>query len=44
MCAAVGRLGEISRAECRAEVERRFTDSVITGEYERLYTSLVSTP
>jgi glycosyltransferase involved in cell wall biosynthesis len=42
MCVAVGRLGEISRRECRAEAERRFTDSVITDEYERLYTRLVS--
>lgn len=33
----VGRLGEINRRDCRAEAERRFSDSVIVGEYEALY-------
>ena len=41
MCAAVARLGELSRAECRAEAERRFSDRAITDEYERLYQQLV---
>jgi glycosyltransferase involved in cell wall biosynthesis len=40
MCAAVARLGELSRAECRAEAERRFSDRAITDEYERLYRRL----
>jgi hypothetical protein len=40
MCAAVARLGELSRAECRAEAERRFSDRAITDEYERLYQEL----
>ncbi|MBI3403202.1 MAG: glycosyltransferase [Acidobacteria bacterium] len=42
MCAAVARLGEISRAECRAEGERRFSDRAITDEYERLYQRLLA--
>lgn len=41
MCAAVARLGELSRAECRAEAERRFSDRAITQEYERLYERLL---
>jgi glycosyltransferase involved in cell wall biosynthesis len=40
MCAAVARLGELSRAECRAEAERRFSDRAITDEYEQLYRRL----
>lgn len=42
MCVAVGRLGEIKREDCRAEAERRFTDAVITNDYERLYRSLLA--
>ena len=41
MCAAVERLGELSRAECRAEAERRFSDRAITAEYEGLYQRLL---
>jgi glycosyltransferase involved in cell wall biosynthesis len=41
MAAAVGRLDEIDRAECRAEGERRFSDRAITDEYEALYRRLV---
>jgi glycosyltransferase involved in cell wall biosynthesis len=42
MCAAVGRLDEIRRIDCRAEAERRFSDSAIAGEYEALYRRLVN--
>jgi len=41
MCAAVSRLGGLSRAECRAEAERRFSDRAITQEYEGLYQRLL---
>jgi glycosyltransferase involved in cell wall biosynthesis len=41
MCAAVGRLGELRRADCRAEAERRFSDRAITDEYEQLYRRLL---
>jgi len=41
MCAAVGRLPEISRAACRAEAERRFSGRAITDEYESLYRRLI---
>jgi hypothetical protein len=41
MCAAVGRLGEVNRATCRAEGERRFSDRTITDDYERLYRALI---
>jgi glycosyltransferase involved in cell wall biosynthesis len=37
----VGRLGEIDRAHCRAEAERRFSDTVIVDAYERLYAGMV---
>lgn len=37
MVSAVRRLGEIDRAQCRTQAERRFSDSVIVDEYERLY-------
>ena len=42
MCAAVGRLDQIDRAECRAEAERRFSDRAIADEYESLYRRLVA--
>ena len=41
MCAAVGRLGELDRATCRSEAERRFSDRAITDDYERLYQRLI---
>jgi glycosyltransferase involved in cell wall biosynthesis len=41
MCDAVGRLGELRRADCRAEGERRFSDRAITDQYEHLYRRLV---
>ncbi len=42
ICGFIGRLGEIDRAYCRAEAERRFSDGVIVSAYERLYRSLLS--
>ena len=40
MVAAVGRLGEIDRAECRAEGERRFSTKAVVDDYEQLYERL----
>jgi len=37
LCAAVGRIKEISRKQCRATVEKRFSDKVIAGQYLDLY-------
>jgi glycosyltransferase involved in cell wall biosynthesis len=37
---AVNRLGEIDRARCRAEVERRFSARCMAQQYEQLYTRL----
>ncbi len=42
MCAVIGRLGEIDRARCRTEAERRFSDLAITDEYEALYRRLIA--
>jgi glycosyltransferase involved in cell wall biosynthesis len=42
MCAAIPRLGEINRADCRAEAERRFSDRAITDDYEALYRRLLT--
>lgn len=42
MVAAVGRLGEIDRGECRRVAEARFSDRVIVACYERLYMELVA--
>jgi glycosyltransferase involved in cell wall biosynthesis len=41
MAGYVARLGEIDRAYCRQEGERRFSDDAIVSEYERLYASLI---
>jgi glycosyltransferase involved in cell wall biosynthesis len=41
MVAAVGRLGEIDRARCRAEAERRFSPVAMAKAYERLYEQVV---
>jgi glycosyltransferase involved in cell wall biosynthesis len=41
MAACVQQLGDIRRAACRAEAERRFSDDAIVAEYERLYQELV---
>lgn len=42
MVALVRRLGDINRATCRAEAERRFSDGAIVDAYERLYEQLHS--
>ena len=42
MTALVSRLPEIDREAVRAEAERRFSDSAIAGEYERLYQQLAA--
>ena len=41
MVDAVGRIGEIDRARCRAEAERRFSPSTMAESYERVYARLV---
>jgi glycosyltransferase involved in cell wall biosynthesis len=41
MAALVRRLPEIDRHTCRAEAERRFSDTAIVGEYEALYRELL---
>jgi glycosyltransferase involved in cell wall biosynthesis len=41
MIALVPRIREIDRRECRAEAERRFSDTVIVGEYEKLYSKML---
>jgi glycosyltransferase involved in cell wall biosynthesis len=38
---AVGRIGELSRARCRAEAERRFAASAMADAYERVYARVV---
>jgi glycosyltransferase involved in cell wall biosynthesis len=40
MAALVGRLPQIDRTVVRAEAERRFSDTAVVGEYERLYQRL----
>ena len=42
MVAALGRIGEIDRARCRAEVERRFSPARMAEAYERVYADLTS--
>jgi glycosyltransferase involved in cell wall biosynthesis len=41
MVAAVGRLPEIDRCDCRRISEQKFSDRVIVEEYERLYRKLL---
>jgi glycosyltransferase involved in cell wall biosynthesis len=41
MVEAIGRLGELSRAECRAEAERRFSPAAMANGYERVYEQLL---
>lgn len=38
---AVGRLGEIDRAACRADAERRFSPGAMAEKYERVYRCLL---
>jgi glycosyltransferase involved in cell wall biosynthesis len=42
MADAVGSLGEIDRARCRAEGERRFSNERIVSDYEALYRELLA--
>ena len=39
---AVGHLGELDRARCRAEAERRFSPGVMADAYERVYAGLLA--
>ncbi|HEY3082156.1 MAG TPA: glycosyltransferase family 4 protein [Chloroflexota bacterium] len=41
MVEAVGRLGELDRADCRAEAERRFSPAAMAAAYERAYEQLL---
>jgi glycosyltransferase involved in cell wall biosynthesis len=40
---AVGRLGELDRATCRATAERRFSPAAMAEAYERVYHRLIGT-
>jgi glycosyltransferase involved in cell wall biosynthesis len=40
--AAIGRLGEINRLDCRQQAEKRFSRQVVVDQYEKLYSRLVS--
>ena len=42
MVAAVGRIAEIDRRECRRIAEDKFSDRVVVDCYERLYCELVA--
>jgi hypothetical protein len=42
LIAAVKRVDQISRADCRAEFESRFTTKHMADRYEQLYESLIS--
>jgi glycosyltransferase involved in cell wall biosynthesis len=42
LVAATKRVNQISRAECRAEFEARFTTTHMAGRYEELYANLVA--
>ena len=41
MARAIGRISEISREECRADVRIRFSDDVMARNYVRIYSDLV---
>jgi glycosyltransferase involved in cell wall biosynthesis len=41
LVAHVSRIGEIDRARCRAEVERRFSPAVMADKYELIYKRLI---
>jgi glycosyltransferase involved in cell wall biosynthesis len=41
MVAAVGRIDELSRAECRKEFENRFTVEIMVERYEQIYCRLI---
>jgi glycosyltransferase involved in cell wall biosynthesis len=38
---AVGRIGEIDRAQCRSEAERRFSPAAMVARYEDIYAGLI---
>jgi len=40
LVAAIGRLGELDRARCRAEAERRFSPAAMAAAYEQIYARL----
>jgi glycosyltransferase involved in cell wall biosynthesis len=42
LIAAARRIGELDRARCRAEAERRFSPAAMAEKYERLYADLVA--
>jgi glycosyltransferase involved in cell wall biosynthesis len=42
LVAAVKQVGQLSRADCRAEFERRFTTEHMAERYEELYAGLIS--
>jgi glycosyltransferase involved in cell wall biosynthesis len=42
LVAAVGRIGSISRHQCRREFEERFTSEVMIAKYERVYNRLIN--
>jgi glycosyltransferase involved in cell wall biosynthesis len=42
LVAAVGRIGMISRANCRARVERLFSDRAVVGAYESVYCEMIA--
>ena len=44
MTAAVGRLPEIDRVQCRAVAERRFSLARMAADYERLYRAILDHP
>ena len=39
--AAVGRIGSLDRAECRREVEKRFSVAVCAAQYLALYREMI---
>jgi glycosyltransferase involved in cell wall biosynthesis len=41
MIAAIGKIGEISREECRREFESRFTAEIMVDRYEQVYRRLI---
>jgi glycosyltransferase involved in cell wall biosynthesis len=41
MTAAIGRIDELSRVECRREFENRFTAEIMVERYERIYRRLI---
>jgi glycosyltransferase involved in cell wall biosynthesis len=42
MIELVPRIGELDRRGCRAEAERRFSESAIIDEYETLYKRMLN--